>query len=743
MSSTSISRRQFQKNVQPGTLQEIKKRAADKGVSLNGDQEKALKDADLNKNGVIGDSDQEVLKAWKNIDSLDKNDSSRSVDHRKGGGFDVARALATNANPRANASRDRKWAREFKADLPAKLKRTSLSSDEQQRIMDRTQGLKGSKLLEETRQLDQAFRSKNPETALLQQSLSKDKNFKALPLGVQADAQSALAKNAKDPAARESLRQLATSPGLQGLSEADQSRLVKNASRNDDTVGKYTRESVNNLLKSPAYQSAAPAGQATQLKTILDRSEHRATLTADPNFQHLNKDTREQVLSQMDGHVNNPTARRNLSQLITDPRFSKISRAHQKQALDTLASRPNDAALTRNLRSITSSRNFRKMNDVNKTRVLRMVSNNATNSAYGRDLASLVRHRNFDKLSTSDQGRALNVFHNTTPAGRRAFQTVMSRRIKGKMALTTGGYGRTGTLLSQLDRLSTTNPDARLTQQNGTAISRSAVTEQLLQEVANPDRHINQHNRGTCTVTSMSHTLARHNPAEYARLVTDLATTGQSRLANGQTIQVPGQGAWRQDNSNRSHPERLLQSALMDYGRPGANYQNWNAGADGTRNTADDGFPDPTNPNLRSLDGFADRNGSGLTPDEEVRVLEGLHGREYEVYTGSRNFRDDQKDMTNRIQSELRKTGTPVQVNVRWGSGGSHAVEVTRVQNGRVYFRNPWGGGNVGATGTNNGTAANSTGAGPTRRVEDGTTGEESMTMADFRKHILRVYVQD
>ncbi len=744
MSSTRISQRQFRRNIQPATLEQIKQRATQNGVDLSPEQEQALRDSDLDGNGVIGDSDREVLEAWRNIDGLDTNGSSRSVDYRRGGGFDVARALANNANPRANARRDRQWAQDFRSDLPSRLGSTSLTADERTRIQDRTQGLSGSDLLQETRQLDQAMRSPNPERALLQHDLNQDSNFQSLSVGVRADAQTALSRHASDPAARQSIRALSTAPGFQGLSDAEQSRLVQHAGQRGSDVGAFTRDGATTLMNSPAYQSADTAGQTRQLRTLLDRSTNRAALAADPNVRRLNADTRRQVMTQMDGHVADPAARANLRQVATDPSFGRLSRAHQRQTLGILARRPQDAALTRNLRDITGSANFRGMSDANKTRVLGMVSRHRTNATYGRDLSRLVRHRNFSALSTRDQQRTLNVFQNTTPAGRRALQSVMGRQVNGQPALTSRGYGRTGTLISQLDRLSRGSIDGRLTQQNGTAIPRSAVTEQLLQEVANPDAQINQHNRGTCTVTSMSHSLAQRNPAEYARLVTDLATTGRSRLANGDQINVPAQGgAWQQDNSNRTHGERLLQSALMDYARPGSNYQNWNAGADGTRNTADDGFPDPTNPALRSIDGYADRNGSGLIPSEQVRVLEGLHGRDYESYTGSFNFRDDQRDMTDRVQSELRSTGAPVHVDVAWGNGGSHALEVLRVQNGRVFFRNPWGGGNVGATGSTNGTAANNTGAGPTRQVANGANGVESMTMQDFRRHIQRVYVQD
>jgi hypothetical protein len=59
-------------------------------------------------------------------------------------------------------------------------------------------------------------------------------------------------------------------------------------------------------------------------------------------------------------------------------------------------------------------------------------------------------------------------------------------------------------------------------------------------------------------------------------------------------------------------------------------------------------------------------------------------------------------------------------------------VEILKVEKGRVYFRNPWGGNvngvnsGVGATGTKN--------TKPERIVEDGPNGIESMTEEEFQR---------
>jgi hypothetical protein len=96
--------------------------------------------------------------------------------------------------------------------------------------------------------------------------------------------------------------------------------------------------------------------------------------------------------------------------------------------------------------------------------------------------------------------------------------------------------------------------------------------EDLMKELANPDQNINQSSKGTCTCTSMSFGLAKNRPAEYARLMTDLLTTGKTKLANGDTISPPGD-AYAFDGTSRSEGERLLQSSLMNYAT-GGTYMN-------------------------------------------------------------------------------------------------------------------------------------------------------------------------
>lgn len=164
----------------------------------------------------------------------------------------------------------------------------------------------------------------------------------------------------------------------------------------------------------------------------------------------------------------------------------------------------------------------------------------------------------------------------------------------------------------------------------------------------------------------------------------------------------------------------------MDYARPGKTYVN-NQGI-----------------NSKSLDGWADRPGGGLKADEESRVMRGIFNKPFEAYNGAGIF-GSKKDIMNKIRAELGAGASHVSVDVKWGRGG-HAVEVIKIENGRVFFRNPHGTVGVTDTGTIQGTLANRTEPnngdldGPLRRTEDKASAIQSMRLADFEDIVRRTY---
>src|SRR5262249_27888294 len=77
---------------------------------------------------------------------------------------------------------------------------------------------------------------------------------------------------------------------------------------------------------------------------------------------------------------------------------------------------------------------------------------------------------------------------------------------------------------------------------------------------------------------------------------------------------------------------------------------------------------------------------------------------------------------------------TPTLVDLRWGDSG-HAVVVTRIENDRVYFRNPWGEVKDVKDGYNY--------PDPPRRLEDAKNDIESMPFSDSKAHLKNVFQAD
>ena len=182
-----------------------------------------------------------------------------------------------------------------------------------------------------------------------------------------------------------------------------------------------------------------------------------------------------------------------------------------------------------------------KMDDGFRGQILDLAAGHAGDNRYIQDLSKLVSDPKFGALNPVEQGKTKNVFEKNKAAGRTALQNVLQNEVNGVSALKTHGIAKNApTLLDELDRL-TSSPitDVRLLDNAGKPVTPAQYSEQLLQEVSRPDKFVDQSNRATCTCTSISHKLATRNPAEYARIATDLALTGQSKLANGRRSMCP------------------------------------------------------------------------------------------------------------------------------------------------------------------------------------------------------------
>jgi len=247
------------------------------------------------------------------------------------------------------------------------------------------------------------------------------------------------------------------------------------------------------------------------------------------------------------------------------------------------------------------------------------------------------------------------------------------------------------TLLDHLARFASQGVDARASQ---AGLTTGQVLGELVMELAHPGL-INQSNRGTCAAATAQYYMAINHPAEYARLVTDLMTTGQSTTAGG-AVYRRDDGSMRRDDSTRNAVDRVMQSTLMDQSSQG------------------------------DYDNATDRraNGSGgMSAEDMTAVLRDLTGG---TDGNMRTVPGNNSVVIQRIAASTAR-GIEVPVGLDWSQSGmhaKHALLVTGIENGYVTLRNPWGAGE-------RGTAHN----GPARQVISGT-GDIRMTLAEFQRRL-------
>lgn len=363
-----------------------------------------------------------------------------------------------------------------------------------------------------------------------------------------------------------------------------------------------------------------------------------------------------------------------------------------------------------NLDSVVKSEGFQAMSAPQQARVLQSFLAGPPSSALSTQaLTSLVNSAGFRALSAPEQGQALGVFNATDLDGRQHLGTLTDRQVNGQSALL--DKDKDGhTLLGDLSAMAT-GPLAGEFANNG--ITRADLLSSVMQEAGSPGE-INQSNRNTCTVTSMQYMLNQLNPAEYVRVMQGLTSpSGQVQLRGGGTLSRDADSVAPDSATDRSTSERVFQSAMMEYANGSDSYSN------------------PTDQSTRDkkILGVFDQHKTytGLFSDEEERGLEGLFGKNVDVDKGSFLFHDKQE-----IVDQLgKRNNQPTLVDLTWGNGG-HAVVVEKVENGRVYLRNPWG-----PTSDAKGTTYSD----PPRRLEDGATRLESMSVEDFKKYVRDAYL--
>lgn len=264
-----------------------------------------------------------------------------------------------------------------------------------------------------------------------------------------------------------------------------------------------------------------------------------------------------------------------------------------------------------------------------------------------------------DKLSPEQkkQYEALAKLTEGRPLSRWALQNLL---FGGKL---TGDKALRGekTLLEELDRLAT--------QSLGDGIKREDIVSDLVAEIENPVR-INQQGKGTCVAATAQILLARKHPAEYARIVADLARpVGEAKTAKGGTLKRNNDWADSSD-AGRSVPSRLIQPALMDMGQM---------------------LPQP----ILDYDNTKDKTvlgpiplAGGLTGGGSATINTELQNRDYDSHMF---FHWNRSSKWNKVKEALEQGKGPIPCGLIWGSGGGHQLQIDKVENGTVHYTNPWG----------------------------------------------------
>ncbi|HEY9856079.1 MAG TPA: hypothetical protein V6D05_10100 [Stenomitos sp.] len=316
----------------------------------------------------------------------------------------------------------------------------------------------------------------------------------------------------------------------------------------------------------------------------------------------------------------------------------------------------------------------------------------------------------YGKLTAKQREAFDRVFFGANRTG----QVALSNLMEDGRLMSSKDLRKGDTLLSHLDRLAT--------QPMASGLNRTNVLSGLVEQAENPG-DISQGARGTCTVTTIEYMLAKRSPAEYVRLVTDLASSGgQAVLANGKTVGRET-GTAAADDSGRSDASRLFEAAMMEYGNGLLDYSN--------------------ETDKHGVGGVSFISG-GLSNGDTAKVLSGVFNEDWKAIgdvpvIGSVPFTSvGSGRLFNQLESYVKK-GQQVPIAMDWKSEGEwkpagHEVLVTKIEDGRVYFRNPWG--NYADPGTETDGKD-----GPVRRIED-SNGIESMPIDDFRKRLKGIAVK-
>ncbi|MGA9523309.1 MAG: hypothetical protein WBV82_17710 [Myxococcaceae bacterium] len=368
----------------------------------------------------------------------------------------------------------------------------------------------------------------------------------------------------------------------------------------------------------------------------------------------------------------------------------KLSPAELAQANKVLSGSVSPHA-KQDLEELVGSVGFRTLDADVQVRLVQSVLSEPKSSLQNARLTELVASPGFRALPPAQQQKAIKTFEVCDPKGQGKLLDLAKRNVEGQPAL----LDKDAEGVALLDRLHSLATDPLNENFERHGIDREELLASILQECSKPGQ-INQDGHNTCTATSMQYLLCDQNPAEYVRLMEGLLSgDGKVEMRGGQTLKLEQDSIAPDSSTRRSASERVFQSAMMEYANGGESYS-----------TTDD------QSRGKKLWLF-DYSHEGLNADAQERGLEALFGRDYKQHNGEV------------IGLVTERSPEDTYVRMSWGEGkeGGHAVVATRVEDGRVYFRNPWG-----PTGDKAGTTYED----PPRRLENPSIREESMTVEEF-----------
>lgn len=247
---------------------------------------------------------------------------------------------------------------------------------------------------------------------------------------------------------------------------------------------------------------------------------------------------------------------------------------------------------------------------------------------------------------------------------------------------------------------------------------RSSILVSCIDEALSP-AELNQGTKGTCSVTSVLWHFYSVDPSEALRLVRGLCSPeGQVRTRSGDLLsRAPDSLMNIYAADGRTLPERILQSALMDFGD----------GSDAIYSNERD---------QHIGEGLVHEK--GLTLEELGKVCSAIYGSVFKVKT----FTDPDQARA------FLQTGCPEGsiISLKWPrniplqppasasqteEAGHHAVSFLGLRkNGDMVIRNPWG-----KSSSPSGTEFSN----PTRRVLDPATGTEVLPLESWREAFAAV----